>query len=609
MPQFTRRTFSAALAASAAINGEGQQVPPKDRLLAALKPTHPRIMAGDRTFDGIRNLLGSSAEAARWHQSILRGAEKLLSSAPSEHNIADGRRLLAVSRQVKERVQVLALAYKLEGDRRFLGRAWRELEAAARFKDWNPSHFLDTAEMTYAFGIMYDWLFADWNPGQQQTLREAIVRLGLLPGMEVYRSKDGWHRNVNNWNQVCNGGLGVGALAIANEEPALAADILSNGLASLPLAMEHYGPDGAGTEGATYWDYGARFNILFLASLESALGTDFGFAQTPGFADSGLYQMYMAGAGGMALDFEDCGLRRLSTPMHFWMARKFRRPEFSWFRWRELARQDQHGTVLDLLWYDDSGRNYSPSKLPLDKYFRRAECVSIRSAWADPNALVVALQAGDNNSLRGHRSLDLGTFILESDGVRWFIDSGVEQETYMGHRHHNPRWSYYRIRAEGHNTLVINPDKGPDQNDKAVAKVTRFESALSRVRAEVDLTAAYARKAREVRRTLEVIDRRVVLLTDLVRTAAPADIWWFAHTEAKAELSPDGRRAALSQNGKRLLAELRSPGGAKFEIMDAKPLPGSPDPQPQETNEGRRKLTVHLRGVSDASISVRFLPG
>ena len=28
---------------------------------------------------------------------------------------------------------------------------------AARFEDWNPSHFLDVAEMTFALAIGYDW--------------------------------------------------------------------------------------------------------------------------------------------------------------------------------------------------------------------------------------------------------------------------------------------------------------------------------------------------------------------------------------------------------------------------------------------------------------------
>jgi hypothetical protein len=33
--------------------------------------------------------------------------------------------------------------------------------AAAAFSDWNPSHFLDVAEMTAALAIGYDWLYEE----------------------------------------------------------------------------------------------------------------------------------------------------------------------------------------------------------------------------------------------------------------------------------------------------------------------------------------------------------------------------------------------------------------------------------------------------------------
>ncbi|MEK7753259.1 MAG: heparinase II/III family protein, partial [Acidobacteriota bacterium] len=342
-----------------------------------------------------------------------------------------------------------------------------------------------------------------------------------------YASANGWHKRDNNWNQVCNGGLGIGALAIADEEPELARAILQNARQSLPLAMRHYAPDGAGTEGATYWDYGARFNILFLASLETALGTDFELSKIDGFAQSGLYQIYMGGADRMSFDFADCGLRRLSTPMHFWMGRRFRRPEYNWFRSSELARPKQDGGFLDLLWFDASS-GFDPARLPLDKYFRAAECVSMRSSWTDPNALVLAVQAGDNSNLSGHRHLDLGTFILEASGERWIIDGGVDHETYLAHQHHNPKWHYYRIRAEGHNTLVINPGADPDQDLKAVAKIVQFDSRPQRTTAVVDLTAAYAKHARGVQRTFTMENRSAVTVADRVHANAPADVWWFA---------------------------------------------------------------------------------
>src|SRR5206468_12136345 len=103
-------------------------------------------------------------------------------------------------------------------------------------------HFLDTAEMTNAVAIGYDWLFDVLTPEQRKTLREAILNKGLLPGIKVYLSKTGWPTNTNNWNQVCNGGMTMGALAIADEEPNIAEDVIVSARKSIKIAMDQFQP-------------------------------------------------------------------------------------------------------------------------------------------------------------------------------------------------------------------------------------------------------------------------------------------------------------------------------------------------------------------------------
>ena len=46
----------------------------------------------------------------------------------------------------------------------------------------------------------------------------------------------------NNWNQVCNGGMNLGALAIADEERELAGEIISSALQSIPYGISVYEP-------------------------------------------------------------------------------------------------------------------------------------------------------------------------------------------------------------------------------------------------------------------------------------------------------------------------------------------------------------------------------
>ena len=578
--------------------------PNRDRILTTLKPGHPRLMMDANILARIENQIARDPVGAEIYRGIKREAQEILAQETSEYSILDGIRLLATSRRVKERVRLLAFVYLMEGDQRHLERAWAELEAAAQFKDWNPDHFLDTAEMTYAFAVGYDWLYDHWTENQRHILRSAIVEKGLKPGLKGYRENAWWTRSHNNWNQVCNGGLGMGALVIADEEPELASEILHSGIKGIPLSMNFYAPDGAGIEGVTYWDYGTRYNVLFLSSLFSTLGTDFDLTATPGFKESGDYQIYISGADRYSFNFADCGLRRVSSPMHFWMGKHYDIKHYSWFRYDTL-RQHSRGTVLDLLWFDDSAKDFDPNTLPLNKHFRKADVATFRTSWTDPNALVLGIQAGGNYNLGMHRHLDQGTFILEALGERWAIDSGTERETYQRHRNKRQRWEFYRIRAEGHNTLVFNPGNGPDQNPKAECPITTFKSEANRATAIIDLTDVYVDNITHAQRTFEIIDQNHVVITDDIEAKSPSELWWFMHTRASVKL--DGKTALLTRRGKHLKAEILSPSDAIFTVLDATPLATSPNPK-QADNAGRRKLAIHVTDVTALQIKVRLTP-
>jgi len=339
-----------------------------------------------------------------------------------------------------------------------------------------------------------------------------------------------------------------------------------------------------------------------LSSLETALGTDFGLSRVGAFDQSGYYQIYLCGAGRIAFDFADCGRSRVSEAQHFWLARKYDMPAFSWFRLSALQSGDRGGT-LDLLWYDDRGQGLDFKTLPLDRHFREAECVSLRSSW-EPDAVMVGIQAGDSMNLGGHRHLDLGSFVLDALGERWITDSGVEHETYMAHRHKNPRYAYYRVRAEGHNLPVFNPDQGPDQNPRAVAKIVNFESSPRQATATVDLTEAYQPHVERAVRTFTLEDRKRLVVTDELHARQPVELWWFLHTESQVSLSDDGRTGTLRQNGKTFTVRLQEPVGAEFQVMDCRPLPTSPNPEPQADNRNRRKLALHLTDVQEVRVRV-----
>ncbi len=286
-------------------------VPPAANILSRLKRAHPRLLATAEDFAQLKQQLVSDAQLQAWHKKLQSQAQDILAAPPSRYEIPDGLRLLATSRRVMQRVYTLALLYQLDGDHRYADRAWRELDAAANFKDWNPRHFLDTAEMTHAFAIGYDWLYDVWTPEQRATLRQAMVEKGLKPALALYRGHRYWTRMHHNWNQVCNGGIGMGALALADVEPELAGEILHDGLESIQLAMAEFAPDGAWKEGPGYWNYATRYNVVFLAGLQTALGTDFGLSQIPRIRADRLLPDLHDRAVGRTFNYADGGDHRL----------------------------------------------------------------------------------------------------------------------------------------------------------------------------------------------------------------------------------------------------------------------------------------------------------
>jgi hypothetical protein len=149
---------------------------------------------------------------------------------------------------------------------------------------------------------------------------------------------------------------------------------------------------------------------------------------------------------------------------------------------------------------------------------------------------------------------------------------------------------------------VFNPGQGPDQNPKAVAKIVKFESAPQQATATVDLAEAYQPHVERAVRTFTLEDRKRLVVTDELHARRPAELWWFLHTEAQVRLSADGRTATLSQHGKTFTVRLQEPAGAALQVMDCRPLPTSPNPEPQADNRNRRKLALHLTEVQDVRI-------
>lgn len=580
---------------------ETLQLPSKEEVLNTLKEQHPRLISAERIAK-IKQVIQQDDIARQIWISNLDFAEELMDQQPVIYDKPDGRRLLRVSREALDRIRALSLCYLVLEDKRFAERAWQELEAVTAFGDWNPSHFLDCAEMTHAVALGYDWLYGYWNASQRKILEDAIVQKGLNPALEVYGRETGWHTGNINWNQVCNGGISIGALAIAETVPDLVSEILSTAVESILLPMEAYEPDGGGYEGPTYWDYGSRYNVFFLDALDHGLGTDFGLSTMEGFRRSGDFQIHLSANDLLCFNFSDSDIKAMSTAQHFWMGKKYDIPRYSGFRYMALKRGVE-ANVLDLLWFDDRYKDFDLNTMPLDKHFRVAEIITMRDSWDDGKGFAVALKGG--SSTRVHSHMDLGSFILECDGVRWFTDFGKDSQTYQRHINKAGRWDFYRTRAEGHNTLVINPAFRGSQKrtEDGIAEFIQFESNKESAVAVLDVSKAYFNDAL-FKRTFTLTRGKEFRISDEIKCKEPSELFLFYHTAAEIALTNNNRQAVLTQDGKSMVVNLVKPLDAQFEVLPAEPLPESPVLPFQEKNEGFQKLSIHFTDTEAVDVEI-----
>ena len=324
--------------------------------------------------------------------------------------------------------------------------------------------------------IGYDWLYGALSPDDRQVVRDAIFQKGLDPSIPIYERQISWTVNHYYWNPVCNGGLTVGALAVAEDDMQKCEAIVRFAVDSLPRALATYGPDGGWPEGETYWNYATRY-----VALDAGRSGNRRSVRTLAWVGSpGRVAVPPAASTWNVPDASVC--TPLDPPAAYStsaMPRKTMaaRPKCSGspsaphsrpsHGWRPVtSTRPASYEPLDLVWYDRDQKPPLAPAWPLDAIFPTLGAATFRSNWEDPDALFLATAARDNKAPHAH--LDLGSFIFEAGGVRWAIDLGPDDYG-PGTR---PHFSYYRTRTEAHNTLTIDGENQDPRAPKAASPGT-----------------------------------------------------------------------------------------------------------------------------------------
>jgi hypothetical protein len=573
-----------------------QAIPDSSNVLKTLDESHPRLLLKDKELQRLKELYAEDKVLQKCVKDVLRQADSC-AGKPMLTYRKIGPRLLSVSRECLRRIYALALAYRWTGEDKYASKAVENMLTVCSFNDWNPSHFLDVAEMTHAVGLGYDWLYSYMDAGTREKIKAGLIKNGLEPGLEAYKSA-WWVKSEFNWNQVCNGGLIIGALAIAESDPQYAEQIVPAAVKSLPIALASYGPDGAWGEGPGYWSYATHYTAYGLAALQSALGSDFGLLQIKGLAEAGDFPIYTAGPTGLYLNMADVGERssKRTLPCLFWLARTFNKPFYAHDERAMLAKY--RASPQHVVWYKPEPSGKLPPR-DLDRYFHGpVEVAVFRSAWDDPQALWAGIKAGYNQVNHGH--LDLGNFEMDALGVRWVRDLGSDDYNLPGYwemKRDGMRWSYYRLNSKSHSVPLLG---GEDQDPMARSKLIKFESKKNSAFAQIDLTSAYEKYARKVTRGLAMTEgRKAVLIQDEFEIEKPCELVWAMTTDAEISLEKEWI-AKLTIDGKELIARIMSPYHAPFAVESAEQEP------PQKTNKGVKRLLLRLPNA-EGSVRVAVL--
>lgn len=597
----------ALLSASLPVMAQGKYVDVKIKL-----PSHPRLLLLADREKTIKQDIATDTTWAKLHQGILSECDALITIAPVQR-IQIGRRLLDKSREALRRIFYLSYAWRITADKKYADRAEKELLAVSAFTDWNPSHFLDVAEMTMAAAIGYDWLYNSLPEKSRSIIKEAILKKGIEPSLDPKYS--GWLKATHNWNQVCNAGITYGAMAIYEDEPELAVKMINRAIETIVLPMEDYSPGGAYPEGYGYWGYGTSFNVMFISAIEKLFGKDFGLASKPGFLKTAGYLQHMTGPSGNSFNYSDAGSGGELQPAMFWFAGRLKDPSLLWVERKRLTDNDAKELISDrllpaiMIWGQGVDmKNISGPKANMWVGGGKNPVAMMRTSWTDPNAIYVGMKGGSPSVNHGH--MDAGSFVMEAGGVRWAMDFGMQSYESLeskgmnifGRTQDAQRWTIFRYVNQAHNTFTIN---NQHQKVDGYAPITGSSPSPSFMNAITDLTEVYEDAIAKATRGVAIIDKKYIVIKDEIETLPKETIIrWTLLTPADVKIT--GKNTAeLTKDGKKLTLMVTTPANITMKTWSTDPPNDYDAPNPGTIMTG---FEVKLPPSTKSSLTVLLIP-
>lgn len=452
-------------------------------LRTELRGKHPRVYVTDEGLKQLRQR-SQTTHRAMWQRALqqVRALKNDPPPAPAQERRAQNEVGIAIAEA--------ALAYKIEGDKKYLDAARRYLEAAASYDVWGytynkPNVDLAAGHLLYGMGWGYDLLYHDLTEAERTRYRDKLSKHARLLA-DHYKLKPG--RTISysqNHVFIPMAGLAVASYALYDEvadAPQWAK--LSRVIYDRVLAT--YSPDGYYYEGFEYWIFSTPWLVHYLDAHAHATGED--LFDRPGFRQMHKYVAHSTLPDGKyVFDFGDIyegpitragigdeykranpgGQFHTNYNLLYRLAARFKSTEAQGVaKWMESLNHYNAENYWSLLWYDATLKATPINRQPASHYFADHEVVFWRSGWT-PDATAFAFKCGppeghhtakqlkefpDWHLSAGHAHPDAGSFIIYAGGKVLTGDSGYAGVPMTAH----------------HNTLLIdgkgqaNEGKGHD---------------------------------------------------------------------------------------------------------------------------------------------------
>ena len=577
--------------------------------LTALPANHPRILLTDSAVESIKRKIDSDSTFLAIHQFIIGSAKRSLKREVTNFQM-NGRRLLEAANDFRKKVMVLAYAYRLTGEKAYAEKCMEEMMAVSNLPSWNPEHFLDVAEITTGMSIAMDWIYPVLTDEDRIRFASAIIEKGIKPSFNP--AYNDFLEKDNNWNQVCNAGLVLGALATYESDPELSKQVLLRSIESNKKALLNYAPEGVYDEGYGYWSYGNTFQVLLFNALETGFKQKLNLSIPDYYFQTGHYIKQMIGPSGKSFNYSDSGDDAKLNPSLFWFARQLGDQNIVWselYFLKDIGKIPARDLVLFMIWANpDQLKKVSPPSEKIWIGSGKNPVAVLRSDWSK-NGVYIGLKGGSPKINHGH--MDVGSFVLEGLGERWTVDLGAEDYSKLeaqnlkiwSYSQKSDRWKVFRNGIHSHNTIIIN---NQDQNVDGYGKFYESDGSNHQNFVLMDLGTVYGPSVKNITRgVLLNPNDQSVLIQDKIETGnEKLTLKWQFLTDAQVIKTGD-QFVELKKNGKKIrIALFGMDKSVTWNITSAKPMNEFENP-----NDGVSKVffEVSLNPHQSYELNVMFI--